>query len=150
MSDDSRQYEAIARSQAHLQGALLPVLHLLQEQFGFIPADAVPVVAQVLNLSRAEVHGVITFYRDFRQHPLGRKRIQVCRAEACCSIGGHELADHARQTLGIDFEETLDDGSVSLESVYCLGLCACAPAIKVDNELHGRVSPALFDELVKP
>jgi formate dehydrogenase subunit gamma len=149
MSDNSSQYESIARSQAHLEGALLPVLHLLQDQFGFIPEDAVPVVARVLNLSRAEVHGVITFYRDFKQQPAGRKRVQVCRAEACCSIGGHELANHARKSLGIDFEETRDDGSVSLESVYCLGLCACAPAIKVDDELHGRVSPALFDELVK-
>ncbi len=149
MSDNSVQYETIARSLAGLEGALLPVLHELQEQFGYVPEDAVLVVARVLNLSRAEVHGVITFYRDFRQQPAGRKRIQVCRAEACCSIGGRELADHAREMLGIDFEEIRADGSISLESVYCLGLCACAPAMRVDDELYGRVSPALFDELVK-
>lgn len=149
MSDNSAQYETIARSLVGMEGALLPILHTLQEQFGCIPEDAVPVVARVLNLSRAEVHGVTTFYRDFRYQPAGRKRVQVCRAEACCSVGGRELADHARDTLGIDFEETRADGSISLESVYCLGLCACAPAVRVDDELHGRVSPALFDELIK-
>jgi formate dehydrogenase subunit gamma len=149
MSNAQQEYENIALSMATLEGALLPVLHKVQRQFGHIPKDAVPIIARVLNLSRAEVHGVVTFYRDFRLEAAGQKRVQVCRAEACRAVGGDALAEHAQSTLGLAFEETSEDGQVSLEAVYCLGLCACAPAIRIDEDLHGRVSALMFDELVK-
>ena len=116
--------QAILETHRHQPGALLPVLHAIQETMGFIPPDAVPLVAEALNLSRAEVHGVITFYHHFRQQPPGRHVLQLCRAEACQSMGGEALADHARATLGCDFHETTADGAVTLEPVYCLGNCA--------------------------
>ena len=140
--------EEIARSLQHLEGPLLPVLHSIQDRFGHIPSESVAVVAGVLNLSRAEVHGVISFYHDFRQQPGGRQVVSICRAEACQAVGGAALAEHARHSLGIDFEETSTDRAVSLRSVYCLGLCACGPALRIDDQLHGRVSCATFDALM--
>jgi formate dehydrogenase subunit gamma len=140
---------SIARTMASMEGALLPILHSVQERFGYIPATGVPAIAAELNLSRAEVHGVISFYHDFRQAPNGDRHIQICRAEACRSVGSEALAQHAVKSLGVEFEQTHTDHSVSLESVYCLGLCACGPAVRIDNEIHGRVSTARFDELIE-
>lgn len=122
-----------------LEGPLLPILHEVQAEFGYIPTAAMPVIASELNLSRAEVHGVVTFYHDFRQHPAGRHVLKICRAEACQSMGGRELADAAKHHLGIDWHETTPDGAVTLEPVYCLGLCACAPSLMLDGNLHGRI-----------
>lgn len=129
-------------------GALLPILHGIQDEIGFVPADAVPLLASELNLSRAEVHGTLTFYHHFRTTPPGRHTVQICRAESCQAMGVNRLVAHARQTLGIDFHETTDDGAISLEPVYCLGNCACSPAIMIDNEPYGSVSEESFDALV--
>jgi formate dehydrogenase subunit gamma len=137
----------IAERQA-MPGALLPILHALQDRFGYIDRAAVPLIADALNLSRAEVHGVVTFYHDFRDSPPGRQVVRVCRAEACQSMGGERLAAHVKERLGIDFHETSADGRFTLEPVFCLGDCACAPAVMVDGKLHGRVDPARFDRLI--
>ena len=128
-------------------GPLLEVLHEVQDLLGCIPAEAVAPIAEGLNLSRAEVHGVISFYHYFRVHPLGRHVVEVCRAEACQSMQSQTLIDHVKATLGIDFHGTTTDGSVTLLPVYCLGNCACAPAVMIDGELYGRVTPKRFDEL---
>jgi formate dehydrogenase subunit gamma len=129
-------------------GPLIEILHAIQGELGFIPEGAVPLLAEELNLSRAEVHGVITFYHFFRRHPPGRHTVQVCRAEACQSMGGARLEAHAKQRLGVDFHETTADGAVTLDPVFCLGNCSCSPAVMIDGELHGRVTPERFDALV--
>jgi formate dehydrogenase subunit gamma len=128
-------------------GPLLEILHAVQDSLGYIPPDALPLIASELNLSRAEVYGVVTFYHHFRKTPPGRRMLRLCRAEACQSMQGRALETHVKARLGIDFHETAADGSVTLEPVYCLGNCACAPAMMVDDELHGRVTPTRFDEL---
>jgi len=140
----------IARAMAQLPGALLPILHAVQAKLGCIPPGTVPVIAQALNLSRAEVHGVISFYHFFRSEPAGRKTVYICRAESCQAMGSGALENHARATLGIDYHQTTADGAVTLEPVYCLGNCACSPSVMVDGELHSRVTSDRFDELVKP
>jgi formate dehydrogenase subunit gamma len=129
-------------------GPLLPVLHAIQDKLGHIPPDAVPMIARGLNLSRAEVHGVISFYHDFRTEPVGEHVVHLCRAEACQAMGARELEKHAKERLGVAFGETTADGLVTLEPVYCLGNCACAPSIRINDEVHARVSPARFDELI--
>ncbi|WP_034298990.1 formate dehydrogenase subunit gamma [Herbaspirillum sp. RV1423] len=133
----------------HMPGAMLPILHGIQDAVGFVPADAVPMVADALNVSRAEVHGVISFYHHFRQQPAGKHVVQVCRAEACQSVGSEALARHAEQALGCGFHETTADGQFTLESVYCLGLCACGPNVAVDGELHARVGVDKLDRLLQ-
>ena len=130
------------------QGAMLPVLHEVQECLGFIPPDVVPLIAEGLNVSRAEVHGVITFYHHFRQTPPGRHLIQVCRAEACQAVGAEQLAAHIGRRVGCEFRETSDDGNFSLEPVYCLGQCATGPAVMIDGVVHARVSTSHFDMLL--
>jgi formate dehydrogenase subunit gamma len=129
-------------------GPLLEVLHAIQAALGYVPAAAVPVVAEELNLSRAEVHGVVSFYHYFRRSRPGAHTVSLCQAEACQSMGAESLAAHARRRLGIDFHETSANGRFSLEPVYCLGNCACSPAIMIDGRLYGRVTPQRFDELV--
>ena len=129
-------------------GPLLEVLHAIQSALGYVPAAAVPVVAEELNLSRAEVHGVVTFYHYFRRSRPGAHTVSLCQAEACQSMGAEALAAHARRRLGIDFHETSANGHFSLEPIYCLGNCACSPAIMIDGRLYGRVTPQRFDELV--
>jgi formate dehydrogenase iron-sulfur subunit len=129
-------------------GALLPVLHQVQHQLGHIPSEAVPLIAKALNLSRAEVQGVVGFYHDFRREPCGKTMIHVCRAEACQATGGRALEAHAKKRLGIDFGETTADGRYTLEPVYCLGNCACTPSIRIGDAIHARVTPERFDELV--
>ena len=128
-------------------GPLIEVLHEVQNLLGCSPPAAVPAIAEGLNLSRAEVHGVISFYHYFREHRVGRHVVEVCLAEACQSMQSQSLVQHVRKRLGIDFHGTSADGSVSLLPVYCLGNCACAPAVMIDGQLHGRVSPQRFDEL---
>ncbi len=135
-------------SNKHRPGALLPILHGIQDRIGHIPPDAVPVIASELNLSRAEVHGVITFYHYFRQTPPGRHTLQICQAESCQAMGSEALTAHAKKLLSVDFHETTADQAVTLEPVYCLGNCACSPAIMVDDEVHGRVTPARLEQLL--
>lgn len=138
----------IAASLKDKPGALLPILHAIQNALGYIPADSVPDIANILNLSRAEVHGVISFYHYFRDTPPGQHTIHVCCAESCQSMGSKQLETHVKNKLGIDFHETTADGKFSLEPVYCLGNCACSPAIQVGHDIYGRVSNESFDELV--
>ncbi|MBB5357138.1 formate dehydrogenase subunit gamma [Rhodanobacter sp. ANJX3] len=128
-----------------MPGALLPVLHGVQQALGHVPEASVPLIARELNLSRADVHGVITFYHFFRRQPSGRRVIYVCRAESCQAMGAVALEQHIKQRLGVDFHETTANGAYTLEPVYCLGNCACSPAIMVDDELKGRVTPKQFD-----
>jgi formate dehydrogenase subunit gamma len=131
-----------------LEGALLPILHAVQAEFGHIPQDALPQIARAMNISRAEVHGVVTFYHDFRESPAGRHVVKICRAEACQAMGGVALADHTSAKLGIDWHETSKSG-VTLEPIFCLGLCACAPAAMVNGKLMGRVDNAKMDAVIE-
>ena len=147
-SDVGARTLAIVGELKGLEGPLLPILHEIQAEFGFVPQESLPVIARDLNLSRAEVHGVVTFYHDYRDHPTGRHVLKLCRAEACQSMGGDELAERVKALLGIDFHQTTLDGAVTLEPVYCLGLCSCAPAAMLDGEVHGRVDTDLAKELV--
>lgn len=132
----------------HLEGPLLPILHAVQHEFGHIPHEAVQPIADALNITRAEVHGVISFYHDYRDHPAGRHVVKLCRAEACQAIGGDAVAEAALERLGIDWHETTPDGAVTVEPVYCLGLCACGPAAMIDGKLVGRVSEARLNALL--
>jgi formate dehydrogenase subunit gamma len=131
------------------EGPLLVILHDIQREFGFVDPAWVAVIANELNLSRAEVHGVLTFYSDFRTTPPGRSHVMVCRAEACQSVGARTLAEHAQQSLGVSFGETTADETVTLDQVFCLGNCALGPAVQIDGRLYGRVDPQRFDELVR-
>jgi formate dehydrogenase subunit gamma len=133
---------------AHLPGALLPILHRLQEEFGYIHPDAIPMIANSLNLSRAEVHGVISFYHDFRQTAPGDHRLQVCRAESCQAMGCERLIEHLRNRLGARLGETTSDGRFTLDAVYCLGNCALSPAMMLDGKPYGRVTPQIADFLI--
>jgi formate dehydrogenase subunit gamma len=139
--------EAVKQNRA-LEGSLLPILHAIQDRLGWIPPRALPLIASELNLSRAEVHGVVTFYHYFREQPPGRHVIYLCRAEACQSVGAAALEAHAKQALGIDFHGTSADGRFTLEPVYCLGNCATGPSLLVDRELHSHMSAERFDELI--
>lgn len=130
-------------------GPLLPALHALQDHFGYIDPAAIALIAEVFNVSRAEVHGVVTFYDWFRRTPPGRRTLRLCRAEACQAMGAAALADHVRSTLGIDFHATTADGALSLEPAFCLGNCACAPAVMLDEQLYGRVSATRLDALLE-
>jgi len=138
----------IIRQHVDRPGATLPILHALQEAFGHVPEEAVPLVAQALNLSRAEVHGVVTFYHDFRREPPGRHVLKLCRAEACQAMGSDDLAARAERRLGIKLGETTPDGRVTVEAVYCLGLCACGPSAMLDGEVIGRLDAARLDVLL--
>ncbi len=139
---------ALAEANAGRPGALLPILHAIQDELGYVPESAVPIVANVLNLSRAEVHGVVTFYHFFRTRPPGQHTLYLCRAEACQSMGARELERYVKEKLDIDFHETTADGRFSLEPVYCLGNCACSPAVMIDEDVHGRVTPERLDALL--
>ncbi len=129
-------------------GPLLEVLHAIQAALGYVPEGAVPLVAQGLNISRADVHGVVTFYHYFRRTPPGKHVVSLCRAEACQALGADQLAEHAKRKLGVDFHETTPDGEFSLEPVYCLGNCACSPAAMVDGRPYGRLTPDAFDAML--
>lgn len=129
------------------EGGLLPLLHAVQDSLGHVPPESVPVIARGLNLSRAEVHGVISYYHFFRQAPPGRHVVQVCRAEACQAHGANELLAKAEKIFGCKANETRADGAVTLEPAYCLGLCASSPAIRVDDRLHARMTAARLEGL---
>jgi formate dehydrogenase subunit gamma len=131
-----------------LEGPLLPILHGIQDEFGYVPQESLPVIAEALNLSRAEVHGVVTFYHDYRSHPAGRHVLKLCQAEACQSMGSGAIAAKMKQLLGIGFHETTKDGAVTLEPVYCLGLCACAPSAMLDGDVIGRLDNDKLDEIM--
>lgn len=146
-NDDAAR--SIVQENKTLDGALLPILHALNDHFGYVDAGAVPIIADELNLSRAEVHGVVSFYHDFRKEPAGRHVIKVCRAEACQSMDGRRLEEHVAQRLKTEFGTTSADRLYTLEAVYCLGLCACSPAMMIDGELHARVTPERFDRLIE-
>lgn len=143
------QVAAIIDEFKALEGPLLPILHGIQEEFGYVPQEALPVIAGALNLSNAEVHGVVTFYHDYRSKPAGRHVLKLCQAEACQSMGSDAVAAQVKAALGIGFHETTADGSVTLEPVYCLGLCACAPAAMLDGEVIGRVDADAVAEIVR-
>jgi formate dehydrogenase subunit gamma len=130
-----------------VEGATLPILHKVQEALGYVPDSALPIVAEALNISRAEIYGVVTFYHDFRREPPGRHVVKLCRAEACQAMGGREVAAHLKKRLGVDFGETSPDGRVTLEAVYCLGLCATAPSAMVDGRLVGRIDREKADAI---
>jgi len=129
------------------EGALLPILHDVQAAFGHVPADVLPQIAHALAISHAEIHGVVSFYHDFRTHPAGRHVVKICRGEACQVIGGEALADHARKRLGLDWHQTSPDGRVTLEPVFCLGLCACGPAAMIDGRPVARLDAARLDRI---
>src|SRR5690606_23636122 len=132
-----------------LEGPLLPILHDLQQEFGYVPTESLPVIAKQLNLSRAEVYGVVSFYHDYRKAPAGRHVLKLCQAEACQSMGSDDVAARMKQALGIGFHETTADGAVTLEPVYCLGLCACGPSAMLDGEVIGRVDEDVIQEIVE-
>jgi formate dehydrogenase subunit gamma len=132
---------AIIAARAGEEGSALPILHDLQSVFGFIPADTVPLVAHALNLTRAEVHGVVSFYHEFRRHEPGRHVLRLCRAEACQALGCDALAAHVKSQLNITWHETTSDGAVTLEPVFCLGLCAIGPAALLDGQPLARLNP---------
>jgi formate dehydrogenase subunit gamma len=144
----ARAVEQSIQQYCDVPGGLLPLLHAVQDALGFVPPDAVPAVASALHLSRAEVHGVISFYHDFRSAPAARHVLQICRAEACQAMGARALEAHARHRLGIGYGDTTADGAITLEPVYCLGNCACSPSVRLDNEVHARVDAARLDELL--
>lgn len=144
-----REIDEILLRFKDVEGATLPVLHAIQGAVGFIPEAAVPAIAAFLNRTRAEIHGVISFYHDFRYEPAGRHVVKLCRAEACQAMGSERLAEIVKRDLALDFDECSDDGAVSLESVYCLGLCACAPAAMVDGRLVGRLDEDSAGALVR-
>ena len=147
-SDQIAAVRRIAAQHRERPGPLLEVLHAIQATLGYVPEGAVPVVAEELNLSRAEVHGVVTFYHFFRRHRPGAHTVSLCQAESCQAMGAEALAEHARERLGIDFHQTTADGRFSLEPIYCLGNCACSPAAMIDGQLHGRLTPEAFDALI--
>jgi formate dehydrogenase subunit gamma len=133
---------------AGVEGGLLPLMHAVQAEYGHVPKEAVPLIARGMGLSRAEVHGFIGFYHDFRCEPRGETTIHLCRAEACQAMGARALEAHAKSTLGVEYGGTTEDGRYTLEPVYCLGNCACSPSIRIGDDVHARVTPERFDKLV--
>jgi formate dehydrogenase subunit gamma len=136
--------------EAHRQlpGALMPLLHAIQDDIGYVPESSYPQISKALNISVAEVHGVVTFYHHFRTHQPGKHIIQICRAESCQAMGSEALEAHVKKTLGIDYHQTTADGAITLEAVYCLGNCACSPSVSVDDQVCGRVNTARINEII--
>ncbi|MHA7889260.1 formate dehydrogenase subunit gamma [Roseicyclus sp.] len=142
------EIDTIIAAHLHLEGPLLPILHALQAAYGHVPAEAHAPIAAALNITRAELHGVISFYHDFRDKPAGVHVVKICRAEACQAVGANALSEAVLAKLGLDWHGTTPDGRVTVEPVYCLGLCACGPAAMVDGALKGRAKPeALLAEV---
>lgn len=139
----------VIEERMHQAGALLPILHGIQDALGFVPPESTPEIANALNLSRADVHGVVSFYHYFRTTPPGKHTVFVCRAESCQAMGADRLVEHAKAKLGVDFHQTTPDGKFTLEPIYCLGNCACSPAMMVDAEIYGRVSIERFDAVLQ-
>ncbi|WP_375791683.1 formate dehydrogenase subunit gamma [Glaciimonas immobilis] len=147
--ESKAQISAIISELKVMPGAMLPILHAIQDALGYVPSEAVPLIADQLNVSRAEVHGVISYYHHFRQHAPGQHVVQICRAEACQSRGSEQLEAHAKQALGCDYHGTTADKEFSLEAVYCLGLCASGPNIMIGDDVYARVSPDKFNRLLQ-
>jgi len=141
--------DEIVHQHLPLEGPLLPILHAIQSKFGYVPKESVPQIAEPLKLTRAEVHGVISFYHFFRSSPPGHHTVQVCRAEACQAMGARQLESDIKQRLNIDYHQTSAVGEITLEPVYCLGNCACAPSIRVGEQIYGRVDIHRFDDIVE-
>jgi formate dehydrogenase subunit gamma len=139
----------IIASRAHMEGAVLPILHEMQETFGCVPEEAIPLIAKALNLSRAEIHGTVTFYHDFRKEPPGRRVLKLCRAESCQAAGGDRLAARAEEKLGVEMGGMTADARVTLEPVYCLGLCHSSPAAMLDKDVFGLLDDERLDQLLK-
>lgn len=131
-----------------MPGALLPVLHAIQDNIGYVPELAYPLISKALSLSVAEVHGVVTFYHHFRTHKPGRHILQVCRAESCQAMGSEDLEAYIKKKLNVDYHETTSDGAITLEPIYCLGNCACSPSVTIDEEVFGRVDSQKMDQLI--
>ncbi|MCE7006293.1 formate dehydrogenase subunit gamma [Kibdelosporangium philippinense] len=150
MTPDALEQRVRAVVDAHRgdRGALLPILHGLQAEFGYVSQDMVPILARELNLSRADVHGVVTFYHDFRPEPAGRTVVKICRAEACQSVGAEQLAEHAQQVFGVKLGQTTPDGSVTIEQVFCLGNCALGPAAQINGRMYGKLDEHRLDRLI--
>jgi len=148
-ADQSQLLQPLLAQHKDQPGGLLPLLHAVQDAMGYIPSEAVPEIAQAMNLSRAEVHGVITYYHHFRSSPPGKHVIQVCQAEACKACGGDALMAQAELALGCTSHSTRADGAVTLEPVYCLGLCASSPAIQINERVHARVSAGKLQRLLQ-
>jgi len=149
--DTEREVELVREelsASAPTQDQLLPLLLDLQRRLGYVPKAAIDAIAKHFNLSRAEVHGVATFYHDLHEAPLGRHVVQICQAEACQAVGCRELAEHAQQRLGIAMGATTPDGLVTIEAAYCFGNCACGPTVRIGDDVHGRVTAERFDELI--
>ena len=146
--DNAPPIDDLIAAHLGLEGPLLPILHAVQARFGYVPDELLPEIAAALNISKAEVHGVVSFYHDFRSEPAGRHVVKLCRAEACQAMGGDRVAAEVKARLGIDFHETTPDGRVTLEPVFCLGLCACAPAAMVDGRLVGRADATVAEGLL--
>lgn len=146
---DEAEAKDIIRRHDGREGSMLPILHDLQAVFGCVPPAAVRLVADALNLTRAEVHGVVSFYHDFREQPAGRYVLKLCRAEACQSMDGERLARAFLDRLGIEWGDTTPDGRLTVEATYCLGLCACAPSAMLDGEPIARLTPVSFDDIVR-
>jgi formate dehydrogenase subunit gamma len=144
--DETRATDILRRHKGR-EGALLPILHDIQAAYGCIPQEALPFIAQALNLTRAEVHGVVSFYHDFREQPAGRHVLKLCRAEACQSMNGEALAAQVLKHFGIPWGGTTADGRLTIEATYCLGLCACAPSAMLDGEPMARLTPASIDAI---
>lgn len=146
--------ENVARIDAHIAshrsmpGALMPLLHAIQDDLGYVPESSYPNIAKALNLSVAEVHGVVTFYHHFRTHAPGRHILQICRAESCQAMGSEALEAHVKKTLGVDYHETTQDGAITLEAIYCLGNCACSPSIMIDEKVCGRVDADRINQII--
>ena len=147
-TDHEAVVSAALEKYSSTEGALLPILHEIQDALGYIPPDTIDVIGKGINRSRAEVHGVVSFYHNFRTHKPGRHIIQVCRSEACQAVGALGVIEKLKRTLGIDFHESTSDGQITLEPIYCLGHCACAPALMVNGEPRAKMTPDLVDSLV--
>jgi len=130
-------------------GALLPLMHAIQDSLGYIPEDSYPIISAAFNLSIAEIHGFVTFYHHFRTSPSGINILQVCRAESCQSMGSEEIESYCKKVLGIDYHETSKDGAITLEPVYCLGNCACSPSVMMNDKVIGRITPEKIDNIIK-
>jgi formate dehydrogenase subunit gamma len=146
--EDLDLVRSVVQAHRSVPGAMLPLLHAIQTRLGWVPAAAIPSIAEGLNVTRAEVQGVLDFYHDFRRAPPGRHVVQICRAESCQAMGSEAIEERALGELGLAFGKTTADGVLTLEPVYCLGNCACSPAVRVDDEVFGRMSPDRFAELV--
>jgi formate dehydrogenase subunit gamma len=133
---------------AQMPGGLLPLMHAIQDDLGYIPEEGYALISRALNLSVAEIHGFVSFYHHFRTSPPGQHVLHICRAESCQSMGSEALEGHAKEKLKIDYHQTTKDGSITLEPIYCLGNCALSPAVMLDEKLHGRVSNARLDQLI--